>query len=56
MIEKIVRFVFLQGRKKKRGRERREIKSEMCVVAIQMQWMTNTNGKKSDKLRKEVPR
>ncbi len=53
MIEKIVHLVFLQGRKKKRRRGR-EIKPEMSVAAIQMQWETNGNEKVL--LRKEMSR
>lgn len=53
MIDKIVQLVFLQGRKKKRERGR-EIKPEMRVVVIQLQWETNRNEKVL--LRKEVSR
>lgn len=45
MIKKIVHLIFPQARKKKRGRGG-EIKSEICVVEIQIQWLTNRSGKK----------
>lgn len=45
MIEKIVHLIFPQARKKKRG-SGREIESEICVVEIQIQWLTNRIGKK----------